>query len=203
MTVANKTDHALERMVFFSDAVFAIAITLLVIEIEVPRLPMFSPTSAYWHALAENGYAFGAFVLSFLVIGRFWMGHHVAFSNVRKFDPALLWPNLLMLMAIAFMPFATAFLGANPIAFPASLLYNCTMLALGLSKMWVLRIVDRKRLYADDADEAAVVRSNRAVTLAALTCVALTFILPYSSQIGMVTMPLWSRLLRKEGPKTS
>lgn len=199
----DQTDHRLERMVFFSDAVFAIAITLLVIEIEVPRLPFGTPASAYWAALAESGWAFGAFALSFAVIGRFWMGHHVAFSNVRQFDPALLWPNLLMLMAIAFMPFATAFLGANPIALPASLLYNCTMLAVGLSKMWVLRIVDRKRLYADRTNETDVVRSNRAVTLSAATCVVLTFILPYASQVGMATMPLWSRLLRKGNSKTS
>lgn len=191
------TDHKLERMVFFSDAVFAIAITLLVIEIEVPRLPFGSPTAEYWDALAEHAYAFGAYVLSFLVIGRFWMGHHMAFGNVRKFDQALLWPNLIMLMAIAFMPFATAFLGANPIAFPASLIYNCTMLAIGLSKMWLMRVVDRKKLYSDTADEAAVIRSNRAVTLAALTCVVLTFIVPFSSQLGMVTVPLWSRIFHK------
>jgi uncharacterized membrane protein len=106
-------DLALDRLVFFSDAVFAIAVTLLVLDIRVPSLPREVSVADSWAAFADLTPSFFAFALSFLVIGRFWMGHHERFRSLRHFDQRLMWPNMLYLMAIAFMPFATAFLGRN------------------------------------------------------------------------------------------
>ena len=105
-------DHKLERLVFFADAVFAIAITLLVSELHVPHFEH-RGTQAALAQLAGMWPSLFGFVLSFLVIGRFWMGHHSAFSGVSQFSPRLMWPNLLMLMAIAFMPFITGLMSQN------------------------------------------------------------------------------------------
>ena len=98
-------DHLLERMLFFSDAVFAIAITLLIIEVHVPEIPAGSPPGPYLHALVELIPGFFGYFLSFFVIARFWITHHSAFAHAPPFDANLLWPNIHLLVTIAFMPY--------------------------------------------------------------------------------------------------
>src|SRR5262245_39042548 len=108
---ATKIDHSLERLVFFSDAVFAIAITLLVIEIHPPHLEQDGtlPTLAALALLAPN---FIGFAISFAVIGAFWSGHHRAFSLAGRVGPGILFWNLTLLGTIAFMPFVTGFMSS-------------------------------------------------------------------------------------------
>jgi len=183
-------DLALDRLVFFSDAVFAIAITLLVLEIDIPDLPVHVSTAASWRALAELVPSFFAFALSFLVIGRFWMGHHERFRSLRHFDARLMWPNMLYLMAIAFMPFATAFLGRNLGHFVPALVYNLAMLVLSLLALWLARQI---RASGGGGDP----REGFDIVLAALVCIGLTFVFPLLSQWGMMTVPLWSWLERR------
>jgi hypothetical protein len=83
-------------MMFFSDAVLAIAITLLVIEIEVPQLPHGASNSEHLAALANLTPHFIGYVISFAVIGVIWTGHHRAFSLALHFAPGLYLPNLAL-----------------------------------------------------------------------------------------------------------
>jgi uncharacterized membrane protein len=184
-------DLALDRLVFFSDAVFAIAITLLVLEIEVPDLPRVVSDHDAWQALADLAPSFFAFALSFLVIGRFWMGHHERFRTLRHFDARLMWPNLLYLMTIAYMPFATAFLGRNLGHFVPELVYNLSMLVLAAMAFWLARVVRRVGgIPGYELDGLDLI-------LASLVCIGLTFVVPLLSQWGMMTVPLWSWLERR------
>jgi uncharacterized membrane protein len=109
--MADKTHDRfqLERMAFFSDAVFAIAITLLVIEVRLPEVTNYN-SAELSHALSELVPEFLGFVVSFFVIGRFWIGHHRVVGHMRTCDDGLIWRNLFFLMTIAFMPFPTAVL---------------------------------------------------------------------------------------------
>lgn len=193
---ADNNKHNLERMVFFSDAVFAIAITLLVIEIEVPKLPANASRADAWHEFAALSPNLFAFALSFLVIGRFWMGHHKLFSHVVRFDERLLWPNLLFLLGIAFMPFATGFLGSNLGQFVPTLVYNLTMLACAALNYSLMRVVAKAELFDDRGHDKLLRIRPLSVALAALTCVGLTFVSPVFSQIGMGAIPLWQRLAK-------
>src|SRR4051812_30258113 len=87
------------RIEAFSDAVFAIAITLLVLEIKVDP-------AQYEHlgrALIDEWPAYLAYVTSFLTIGSLWIAHHRLFNHLRYVDPVLLRLNLLLLMAVAFL----------------------------------------------------------------------------------------------------
>jgi uncharacterized membrane protein len=100
----------LERAAFFSDAVFAIAITLLSLEIQLPVVEGHLTNAELWRLLGEIWPKYLAYGISFLVIGLFWIGHHRKFSIIKRFDGNLLMLNLLMLMAIAFIPFPTSLL---------------------------------------------------------------------------------------------
>ena len=96
-----------DRVVFFSDAVFAIAITLLAIELKPPAealIAQFGATGAWMHQIP----LFVAFVISFMVTALFWAGHMQAWKMVERVTPGLLWLNIGQLMFVALMPFATA-----------------------------------------------------------------------------------------------
>ena len=105
-----KKEFQLERLILFSDAVFAIAITLLVIEIKIPEIHEKPVTeNAVLHKLAELIPKFVGFLVSFLLIGQYWIVHHRMFSFVINFTDRLIWLNILFLFAIALMPFSTGF----------------------------------------------------------------------------------------------
>jgi uncharacterized membrane protein len=93
------------RLEAFSDGVFAIAITLLVLEIKVPP-----PDTVLGVALLQLWPSYLAYVVSFLVIGAIWINHHAMFRHIVRVDSTLLLLNVLHLMLIAFLPFPTAVL---------------------------------------------------------------------------------------------
>jgi uncharacterized membrane protein len=97
-----------ERTVAFSDGVFAIAITLLVLSIDVPNLRHGQKLDHALSGLSEN---FVSYFIGFAVIGLFWVGHHLFFGSLRGFDWRLVWLNLLYLSFIGLLPFTTALLG--------------------------------------------------------------------------------------------
>ncbi len=105
-----KKEFQLERMILFSDAVFAIAITLLVIELRVPEIERSELTEGkLLQALANMIPKFFGYIVSFMFIGIYWTVHHRLFGYVINYTPKLLRLNLFFLFAIALMPFSTAF----------------------------------------------------------------------------------------------
>jgi uncharacterized membrane protein len=105
----NKYDHlGLERLIFFSDAVFAIAITLLAIEIHLPTPDTLRTDAELAAALWRIWPQYLGYVISFLVIGFFWMSHHRKFGYIQRYDKRLMLINLLFLMVIGFVPFPTS-----------------------------------------------------------------------------------------------
>lgn len=100
----------LERLVFFSDAVFAIAITLLALEIRLPALEEPLTNEQLWQSLLAIWPSYLGFTVSFLVVGGFWISHHRKFRFIKRFDRNFMLLNLLLLMLIAFIPFPTSVL---------------------------------------------------------------------------------------------
>ncbi len=194
-------DHPLERLMFFSDAVFAIAITLLIIEIKVPHLPNVASNGDWGIALFQLIPHFVAFILSFFVIGRFWMTHHTAFGFTRHYDKSLSWPNLHLLMMIAFMPFATALLAENVGKLVPTLVYNATLLATAVLSVRLVRIATGPEIAKADADRQDIEFTRiRGLSLiyAAATALILGLFIPLFCQAALATIPLWTRFLRRK-----
>src|SRR6185503_14180643 len=106
----HRKEFQLERMILFSDAVFAIAITLLVIEIKVPELEKEHVSDkALTNALGHLIPKFIGFIISFLLIGIYWTVHHRMFGYVTSYTRKLIALNLTFLFFIALMPFSTGF----------------------------------------------------------------------------------------------
>ena len=101
----------LDRIVFFSDAVFAIAITILVLDIRVPDIPEGRVAAELPAQILGLGPKYLSYVISFLVLAVYWQAHHRVFRPIRGYDGTLVWLNFLFLMAVAFLPFPTSLLG--------------------------------------------------------------------------------------------
>lgn len=104
-----KKEFQLERMILFSDAVFAIAITLLAIELKVPAILHDVTDHKLAESLLEMIPKFIGFFISFVIIGQYWTIHHRLFGFVVNFNLRLLWLNLFFLLAVVLMPFTSAF----------------------------------------------------------------------------------------------
>lgn len=114
------------RLEAFSDGVFAIAITLLVLGL-LPERDVSGTTAMELIVHAEQKML--VFVLSFVIVGTYWVAHHRMLHFVATVDRTLLWLNLALLMVIAFMPFPTALVGETHAATPALRLYGVTLIA--------------------------------------------------------------------------
>src|SRR5213080_2449475 len=101
-------DSALERLIFFSDAIFAIAITLLALDIRLPSLSPNVTDADLFNQLLALGQKYYSFSISFLAIGLYWLGHHRMFQYIVRYDAILLLFNFLLLMCIAFIPFPSS-----------------------------------------------------------------------------------------------
>jgi uncharacterized membrane protein len=107
------------RILAFTDGLFAIAMTLLVIDLAVPVLHAPHSVHELADSLNDESEKFVIFFISFAVIGRYWLAHHTFFSQLARIDRGLIALNLLYLAFIAFLPFPTALLGeyfSNPLS---------------------------------------------------------------------------------------
>jgi len=107
---ANKIQFQLDRINFFTDGVFAIAITLLVIEFKVPVIEH-ATDAALWHSLKEMVWKLLGFIISFCIVGYYWSVHHRIFGYVEKYTSRLLWLNLAFLFSVVLLPFTSGLLG--------------------------------------------------------------------------------------------
>lgn len=136
-----RTERGLGRLVGFSDGVVAIAITLLVLPLVTAATEV---TTDAWTFLVANAYQLFVFVLSFAVIGRFWIVHHQTYENVIGYRPAMLWATLFWLLTIVFLPFPTQLLASSDHQSPlVYCLYIGTMLATALASLLQQSIIVR------------------------------------------------------------
>ncbi|MGH7687003.1 MAG: TMEM175 family protein [Candidatus Dormibacteria bacterium] len=169
------------RVEAFSDAVFAVAITLLVLGIRIP-----ATNGSLIGALADQWPAFAAFAISFLVIGIVWVNHHTLFHLLLYTDRTLLFINLGLLMAIVLIPFVTALFAGyvatgGSEASVAAALYNASMLLMGAafqaSVVWVGRHHELLRERLEPLTRRQQLRYGVG-PLAYLACIPLAFANP-------------------------
>ncbi len=146
----------------FSDGVFAIAITLLVLEINVPE----SAFGNLWHGIAQQWPSYLAYVTSFLTIGGIWGAHHGIFRRLQYANKRLMVVNLLLLMAVAFLPFPTKLMAeaihTQSAARAAAIFYGAALLVISLllGALWGSALLDRSvlRPEVDESEIKAIAR---------------------------------------------
>ena len=153
------------RVEAFSDGVFAIAITLLIIEVKVPR---HVPEGQLWPTLVGMWPSFLAFLTSFITIGVMWVNHHRLFTLIRRCDNGLLMTNLLLLLGITWVPFPTALLAeylGHPGDRVAAVVYSGSFFVIAIFFQILWRYTTRRgRLLGEDYDREMVAWITRQYT---------------------------------------
>jgi TMEM175 potassium channel family protein len=151
----------LERIVFFSDAVMAIAITLLAIDLKVPEMDASVAIAELPKQLASIGPSFMTFFISFIVIGIYWISHHRYFGYIKRYDTRLMLLNLVFLFFIACMPFLANMLGRYVFVPIAMIAYTIAVAALGLAMGLIWRYASKNhRLISADLDDHTIRMNN-------------------------------------------
>ena len=140
----HKKKFQLDRMILFSDAVFAIAITLLVLEIKIPHVGD-EPDSRLLQILVSMIPKFVGFFISFFVVGQYWIVHHKLFGFVDDYNGTLLWLNLFFLLSIVLMPFSTALYSENIKSNLSFIIYSLNIFTSGVMAFIVWRYIGNEK----------------------------------------------------------
>jgi uncharacterized membrane protein len=191
--VTQQPGYNLDRTVFFSDAVIAIAMTLLALDLPAPT----GDTNAeIWQSFVENiddGYL--AFVISFAVIAMFWIRHHFFFQRIARLNTSLVVFNLLGLFTIILVPFATRVLPSQGKFILGPVLYSCVMLLWGLAYVLMVLAAQKGRLWRDTVPDSApqemIFGVCAGLSMFAVS-IPLAFINPALAQLSWILIPVVS-----------
>lgn len=197
-----------ERLQAFTDAVVAIALTLLILPLmeSVGELADHDGTTAEW--LAEEQYALLGFALSFILIAVFWVHHHKLFRSVKQVDAGLLWLTVAWMFTIVVMPVATSLSTqmesdwAQPLVYIGTLL--ATSLMLLLTRTYLRSHPDLHQMSDDDA--VMGIRASFIVSGLFLAALVLSVVIPGAGNWPLLLMLLsepLQRLDRRRGARSS
>ena len=168
------------RIEAFSDGVFAIAITLLILEIKVPQ-PAAGPLAGQ---LLRQWPSYVSYVISFVFIGIMWTNHHRLFNHIRRSDSGLMLLNLLLLLGVTFVPYPTSVLAAqlgHPDERLAVLIFNGSyfFIAIFFNLLWRYATSRKRQLVASETDAGeidGITRQYAFGPVSYLACVGLAFV---------------------------
>jgi uncharacterized membrane protein len=188
----------LDRIVFFSDAVFAIAITILVLDIRVPD--GLSPAELPAEVLGLWP-KYLSYVVSFLVLAIYWQAHHRVFRPIRGYDGTLVWLNFLFLMAVAFLPFPTSLLGEYGREQVSVVIYaaNAAVASLLLSAISWYAVRGHRLVPPDHDDEESKIRRLQGLAVPAvfLASIGVSFFSPMAAMYSWLLLAITDPIIRR------
>jgi uncharacterized membrane protein len=169
-----------ERLLAFSDGMFSIIITIMVLELKIPHAP--TP-----EALLEEWPKFLVYALSFLQAGIYWVNHHALYNGVEKINSRILWLNLLLLFFLSLIPFATGYAGETDFATFPTALYALVMLLPAVTWNWLHGAIVRINPSEAGVTRAALTKGYLALALY-VSAVGLAFVSPALSLLLILTV---------------
>jgi uncharacterized membrane protein len=187
--------HSNVRLEAFCDGVFAIALTLLIIDIRLPSTDGIATTTELWRALQHLAPSVFAFLLSFGVILITWVNHHETLRLVRGSSASFIYANGFLLLTVVFIPFPTALLGAfiwTDHAAPAVVLYNAVIAVQAIGWILVTGAALKNRL-VDEAGSTLKMRENNRNGYGAFVLYSLLAIIAFwfPIAVAIVTTVSW------------
>jgi uncharacterized membrane protein len=158
-----KTALSKHRIEALSDGLFAIVMTLLVLDVRVPELPGPSADARVLAALRAVLPTLGIFAITFLLTAGFWFQHHLSMHPIRSLTRTLVWINLVCLMLVSLLPFSASLLMHNVQSAAAAMVYYGNILAVGLSLAVHWTAARRLKLVDENTDPAMIRRLNQRI----------------------------------------
>ncbi|HUD67635.1 MAG TPA: TMEM175 family protein [Candidatus Sulfotelmatobacter sp.] len=141
--------HSVERLAALSDGIFAVAMTLLVLDLRVPAAETVQSERDLWHVLAALGPRLLIFLMSVMTLGIFWVGQQIQLNHFARADRNLAWIHISFLCAVSLTPFSTSLLAEFIHYRTALLVYWFNIFLLGLTLYWSWSYATRARLLSD------------------------------------------------------
>lgn len=191
-----------DRVLNFSDGVFAFAATLLVLKIDLPSLNLAEISSSRLIQEIINLWPqYFANIISFLIIGYYWLTHHAIFSLIKKFDPVIIWLNILFLVFLSFVPFPVDLFGDYSTSEVIVIFYSASLSVVGLllASIW-LYASTRQGLIGENLTSHQVLYYSCRFLLAPLVfllSIPLVFIDPLVAKISWVFVIIGIILINK------
>jgi uncharacterized membrane protein len=190
-----------ERIVFFSDAVFAIAITLLALEIQVGEIADARVNVELPQRLLELWPQLLGFLLGFFVIGSYWVAHHMIFGYIQRYDRRLITLNMLFLALIALSPFPNNVIGEYGLHQPAQIFYALSMSVTGFTRALLWGYASYNHRLIDPALDQRMIRQihwrGLVVPVAFLLSIPFTWMNPVVPIVIWVVAPSISVMLSR------
>ncbi len=179
------TTHRLEAL---SDGIFAFAMTLLVLDLKIEKIPeaVFTP-GLLGHELRSLLPKAICYVASFFQLGVFWIGHHAFSHFIKRADRPFLWITLLFLCFIVLVPFSTDLLGDYPNHKLAVSIYGINMLALGCAIYWIWAYATRDhRLVGHELEEEVVALGKRRILRGVISYTLALFVTTLAPSVSLI-----------------
>jgi uncharacterized membrane protein len=182
--------QSVERLKALADGVFAVAMTLLVLDLRLPEGDA-DDNAALWHQLQHLGPQFAAYLLSFTMLGTFWLAQHTFLERCRRSDRMLSWATLSFLFFVSTLPFSASTLAEHTHLTLAVLLYWANLLGLGVTLGWQIFHADHQELVHDPADLALVRRRLFLAQSLYAVAAAVSFVSPPAGIVGLALVQLF------------
>lgn len=184
-----------DRLVALSDGVIAIAITLLVLEITVPEVPSGRPITVLSTLVFEQWHEYFSYVLSFLVVGYYWILHRRIFVHIEEHDRGVLWLNLLFLLTVAFVPYGTNLFSTYPVQFGV-VFYAGVLAVTGLTLALLWSYASRRDILEEGLTSTVVVIQGARFLASPLVFVFSMVVASFDTTLAILS---WSLLLPING----
>lgn len=191
------------RLEMFVDGVFAIAITILVLELQVPALQY--SNLAVFHYIAEIIPEIFGYFLSFFLLAVFLNTHHRQFRFIKETNANFWWANILLLSFISMVPFSTSLLTGFGGILTAVIFFNLNMLLAGLSLVIIWKYAQKANLIKEDTEPETINfinKRNWAIPVIAILAILVAFVSPNLSNLAYLLLfaiiPIFNRLFGKK-----
>jgi uncharacterized membrane protein len=191
-----------QRLEAFSDGVFAIVITLLILDIRIPVVPSMALGAALVHILPQ----ILTYILSFFIVGLYWHLHHQVSAQVKLIDGAFIWLNLVWLLFVSMLPFPTALLGRYPLQPIPLTIYGINLILVNVTGFVILAYFQRRPelrfLPMSSAELRAIAPIYVIVNTLYAAAIGAAWFLPWLSYGIYIFVLMWvtARSIRRASP---
>jgi len=180
---AGLSKHRIEAL---ADGIFAVAMTLLVLDIKLPESVTYASDGDLWRRLVALEHAVASYAVSFVMLGVYWVAHHFQFHFIQRTDRGVLWINLYLLLCIALVPFTTDLVGDNVHLRLPTLLYGANLLLIALGFAAQVKYLRRHAwLATPEFASRPVAELRRRIALLALVPVLSMALVFYSPRLAL------------------
>jgi len=204
---SDRRQFSLHRLEGLTDGIYAIAMTLLVLSLPLPRIGEISTESDVSNHFKEYSDLFGSYVLSFLLLGNFWIIQQKIFKYIKATCVAHLWANIGGLLVVCLIPFSSSLMGYHNHTVTANLVFHLNMFLISIFFLIQCKVLlINPETIANEYDESAirrVIKINMILPLVSLAgaAIAISFS-PNWSTLVYITVPFLTSLIKNRNPQT-